>query len=249
MYRILSAGRRLAVLVFALGAASLAEATTSIASVTPTSTLPTPSSTSTPTCGLIPGYFSFRSVTVAPLHPFVGDPVTIQFDYDAQVYSHGAFRLDGAEGLLDGLRVTDYDSFELSAVRTGLATVTISVDYNTEYNCNGIFSPGPYTTVHSQPLIFDIAAPLPTHTPTPSATPSPTETPPITPTLPCVGDCNNDQSVTVDELLRMVNIAFGNAGVDTCGAGDANHDGEITVDEILEILTAVNNALTGCSGS
>ncbi|HEX7408630.1 MAG TPA: hypothetical protein VF515_13390 [Candidatus Binatia bacterium] len=125
---------------------------------------------------------------MAPLHPFVGDPVTIQFDYDAQVYSHGAFRLDGAEGLLDGLRVTDYDSFELSAVRTGLATVTISVDYNTEYNCNGIFSPGPYTTVHSQPLIFDIAAPLPTHTPTPSATPSPTET--STPTKHGGGGCS-----------------------------------------------------------
>ncbi len=68
MYRILSARRRLAVLVFALGAASWAEATTSIASVIPTPTLtPTPSSTPTPTCGLIPGYFSFRSVTVAPL--------------------------------------------------------------------------------------------------------------------------------------------------------------------------------------
>lgn len=249
MYRILSAGRRLAVLVFALGAASLAEATTSIASATPTPTLPTPSSTSTPTCGLIPGYFEVRSVTVAPLHPFVGDPVTIQFDYGGLYYSHGAFRLDGAEGLLDGSRVAYSRSFELSAVSPGLATVTISVDYNTEYNCNGIYSPGLYTTVHSQPLTFDIAAALPTPTPTPSATPSPTETPPITPTLPCVGDCNNDQSVTVDELLRMVNIAFGNAGVDTCGAGDANHDGEITVDEILEILTAVNNALTGCSGS
>ncbi|MBI3784230.1 MAG: hypothetical protein HY270_12610 [Deltaproteobacteria bacterium] len=47
----------------------------------------------------------------------------------------------------------------------------------------------------------------------------------------------------MDELLRMVNIALGNAGVDTCNAGDTNHDGEITIDEIL---TAVNNALTGC---
>lgn len=62
-------------------------------------------------------------------------------------------------------------------------------------------------------------------------------------TPPCVGDCNNDQFVPVDELLRMVNIALGNAGVDTCNAGDTNHDGEITIDEIL---TAVNNALTGC---
>ena len=43
----------------------------------------------------------------------------------------------------------------------------------------------------------------------------------------------------------MVNIALGNGNVSSCVAGDANHDGEITVDEIL---TAVNNALNGCSG-
>ena len=189
MHRILPAGRRLAVLVFALGAASLAEATASIASVTPTPTLsPTPSSAPTPTCGLIPGYLSFRSVTVAPLPPFVGDPVTIEFDYDGSYYSLRAFTLDGAEGLLDGSRVTTGRSFELSAVSTGLATVTISGAYNTEYNCNGIFSPGPYTTVHSQPLTFDIAAPLPTQTPTPSATPSPSET--STPTKHGGGGCS-----------------------------------------------------------
>jgi hypothetical protein len=43
----------------------------------------------------------------------------------------------------------------------------------------------------------------------------------------------------------MVNIALGNADVSACRAGDASQDGQITVDEIL---TAVNNALNGCSG-
>jgi hypothetical protein len=42
----------------------------------------------------------------------------------------------------------------------------------------------------------------------------------------------------------MANIALSNVPVAMCDAGDANHDGEITVDEIL---TAVNNALNGCS--
>ena len=60
---------------------------------------------------------------------------------------------------------------------------------------------------------------------------------------PCVGDCNGNGTVTVDEILTMVNIALGNTPVTACEAGDANHDGEITVDEIL---TAVNNALNGC---
>jgi len=60
---------------------------------------------------------------------------------------------------------------------------------------------------------------------------------------PCVGDCNDDGTVTVDEILTMVNIALGNAPVTACEAGDANQDGQITIDEIL---TAVNNALNGC---
>jgi hypothetical protein len=59
----------------------------------------------------------------------------------------------------------------------------------------------------------------------------------------CEGDCSGTRTVTVDEILTMVNIALGNTGVATCEAGDANHDGQISVDEIL---TAVNNALNGC---
>jgi len=59
----------------------------------------------------------------------------------------------------------------------------------------------------------------------------------------CIGDCNGNGSVTVDEILAMVNVALGNALVSTCEAGDPNHDSTITVDEIL---TAVNNALNGC---
>jgi hypothetical protein len=62
---------------------------------------------------------------------------------------------------------------------------------------------------------------------------------------PCVGDCDGNGQVTVDEVLTMVNIALGNADISTCTAGDANADGQITVNEIL---TAVNNALNGCAG-
>jgi hypothetical protein len=79
-----------------------------------------------------------------------------------------------------------------------------------------------------------------TPTPTATQTPTPTATPKV-----CVGDCSNDQSVTVDEILTMVNIALGNVPLSECEAGDGNGDHQITVDEIL---TAVNNALNGCSG-
>lgn len=61
---------------------------------------------------------------------------------------------------------------------------------------------------------------------------------------PCVGDCNGDGQVTIDEILTMVNIALGNLDIASCMNGDANGDGHITIDEIL---TAVNNALNGCA--
>jgi hypothetical protein len=99
----------------------------------------------------------------------------------------------------------------------------------------------------------------PTATPTPSMTPhgsiptaTATPTPPATATEttghsgPCVGDCNGNGQVTVDDLIRMVNIALdlqplcGGEGGGGCLAGDANCDCRITVDDIIR---AVNNSL------
>ncbi|MBI3783582.1 MAG: hypothetical protein HY270_09285 [Deltaproteobacteria bacterium] len=59
----------------------------------------------------------------------------------------------------------------------------------------------------------------------------------------CVGDCNADGEVTIDELIKMVNIASGTGDLSTCSVGDANGDGEVTIDEIIK---AVNAALNGC---
>jgi len=77
-------------------------------------------------------------------------------------------------------------------------------------------------------------------TPTPTATLTATPTPTTT-AIPCVGDCDNSGTVTVDELVRGVSLVLGN-GV-PCPQFDANDDGTVTVDELL---TAVNNALHGC---
>ena len=59
----------------------------------------------------------------------------------------------------------------------------------------------------------------------------------------CTGDCDGKGSVTVDELITMVNIALGSAEMSACKAADANGDGRISVDELIE---AVNRALSGC---
>jgi len=59
----------------------------------------------------------------------------------------------------------------------------------------------------------------------------------------CVGDCDSDGAVTIDNILVMVNVALEVSPVNACLAGDANGDGTITVDEII---LAVNNALGEC---
>ena len=59
----------------------------------------------------------------------------------------------------------------------------------------------------------------------------------------CVGDCNHDGQVTVEELLIGAQIAQRSAPVVLCPAADADGDGAVTVDEII---TANRNAQTGC---
>lgn len=62
----------------------------------------------------------------------------------------------------------------------------------------------------------------------------------------CEGDCSGNGEVTVDELLRLVNIALGTISPRDCRIGDRNGNGEVTVDEIL---AAVGRALNGCPGA
>ena len=64
--------------------------------------------------------------------------------------------------------------------------------------------------------------------------------------ISCVGDCDGEDGVTVDELITMANIALGTFPASRCDAGDVNGDRRIT---ISEILTAVNNVLSNCRGS
>jgi hypothetical protein len=89
---------------------------------------------------------------------------------------------------------------------------------------NGAIVQAPVTTVVS----FDVS----------STGPTPTAVPGV-----CIGDCNGDHQVTVNELIQMVNIALGSADVSTCPAGDPNADGDIAVNEIV---AGVNNLLNGC---
>jgi hypothetical protein len=58
----------------------------------------------------------------------------------------------------------------------------------------------------------------------------------------CVGDCDGDGSVTIDELVRGVNIVLGSAPVGWCWAFDCG-GGDVTVDCLVR---GVNAVLGGC---
>src|SRR3990170_2917483 len=59
----------------------------------------------------------------------------------------------------------------------------------------------------------------------------------------CPGDCNGDWSVSIDELIRGVNMALGRTDSDDCPAFDASGDHRAAVDELL---AGVRSTLAGC---
>jgi hypothetical protein len=99
------------------------------------------------------------------------------------------------------------------------------------------------------PTASATASPTPTGpTATPTSTPSgeidtATPTPTETPLDVCVGDCNGNGVVTVDELIIGVNISLGTQPIDRCPAFDPNHTGTVTIEELIQ---GVNNLLNGC---
>ena len=69
---------------------------------------------------------------------------------------------------------------------------------------------------------------------------------PVIPTAPpsaCIGDCNSDGQITVDELVKGVNIALGLTTPDVCPAFDCNGNQKVTVDCLVK---AVSASLNGC---
>jgi len=60
----------------------------------------------------------------------------------------------------------------------------------------------------------------------------------------CSGDCDGNQAVTVDELVKGVNIALGTSPLVQCEAFDRDQGGTVSVDELV---AAVRNALEGCA--
>ncbi len=77
-----------------------------------------------------------------------------------------------------------------------------------------------------------------------ATTPTPTPTPRCPPECAScsAGDCDGDGEVTIAELVKMIDIALGNADTSICLYGLHN----ATTADVSLIIQAVNDALNGC---
>src|SRR5262245_15408934 len=62
-------------------------------------------------------------------------------------------------------------------------------------------------------------------------------------TAQCLGDCNGDDAVIVNELVTGVALSLGQGTGTACAMFDRDHNERVTIDELV---TAVVNALGGC---
>lgn len=98
-------------------------------------------------------------------------------------------------------------------------------------------------------VTLDIEVATAVDTPTPSPTPtvtignSPTPTATLGP-ITCVGDCDANGVVAVNELVTGVNIALDRAEVSTCADFDVDASETVTVNELV---SGVNSLLRGCT--
>lgn len=150
-------------------------------------------------------------------------------------------------GIASGTVLNAYGGYN---TRTGPFSITGS-----PLNCTGLSGTGtsgalagafiefgyPLDDVGTQVLVVRPGPPD-----TPSATPTASPTP-----IVCVGDCNADRAVSVDEVLRGVNIALGMLPLSRCPSFDCNSDcgagpSPMPPASVTCLIRGVNNALAGC---
>jgi hypothetical protein len=220
------------------------------ASVTP---IPTATATITPSscptaCQKL-GYLSvWGPTTVVPSRPAVGDEVTLRYRVGYLLPSapscgryDGSCQMEGGEAYLQGeggLMPTATPTTSPSPTCTGSCADDCGADACCIENPKCAANEA---CVHDEGQwhgCCQCAMHTPSDTPTRSPTPTVTPTP-----VGCVGDCNKDSAVTVDELVRGVNIALGVLPLSQCAALDLDGDDKVSVDELV---TAVSAALVGC---
>lgn len=151
------------------------------------------------------------------------------------------------------LAIGQVNSFRVS-VRTDSVPGCFAQGRYTQHDCDGgtldvrQIAPIATTTRTSTSTATPTATAAPTDIALPSSTATsvPTDTPtaPATATVPgsCMGDCNGDGRVAIEELVLAVAMALDRGGAQ-CPTVDRDGNGSVTVDELV---AAVRNALSGC---
>lgn len=204
-------------------------------------------------------------VRLQPEVVMLGDQLTVDVtlsNLNGGLAGIPVFYLLGAEGLFAVERQEDsypqvtFVRYRLRAVATGVTRLQVSVSYETSTGCRqapvftfAFASSGSYLAQvrdADTPTATPTETGPPTETPTPSPSPSPTPIPTVTPSPlppPCVGDCDGDGMVRVDELLAGVAAALTGGDPAACPALDADGSRGITIDELIAAIAA---ALDGC---
>jgi hypothetical protein len=119
-------------------------------------------------------------------------------------------------------------------------TVTDSLGGTSSKTLDLVVGAPPTTTPSQTPE--STPTPTPTATTTPTATDLATATPTATPVV-CIGNCNGDGSVSVDELVTMVGIALETLAPSACAEG---LPAGVSMNVAL-LVRAVDNALGVCA--
>jgi hypothetical protein len=123
-----------------------------------------------------------------------------------------------------------------TATRTATATAALTASTNTPIPATATITPSvPVATATASVPVVTATAPVATASATVTRTAL---------VAACVGDCDHNNEVGINELIIGVNIALGNTLVIDCPSFDADADESV---EINELIQAVNNALNGCS--
>ncbi len=117
---------------------------------------------------------------------------------------------------------TRSETVTMTATSTATATAT---------NTGTVPTPVPTTATNTATATATSTGTVPTPTATPTG-------------QPCASDCDGNGTVSINELVRAVNIALGRQGVDACPAADLDGNGSITINELIR---AVADSLGRCS--
>jgi hypothetical protein len=167
----------------------------------------------------------------------------------------------------DGTLYSFVDSSGFGGMLSGSATAIAMAGTNQAFRGlalapEGVGPPPPTNTPAptpsgTPPTVTASPTVQPTHTATRAATAQPTGT--AVPTNPsgstetptvaapvCVGDCDGNHVVEINEILIGVNILLGNASLDQCRSFDCEHTGTVSVACLIQ---GVNSILIGCPAS